>query len=50
MTLHRPEPAHELETKYTSLSSLTETGEVGRIKGYASRFGERDQSGDVVGM
>ena len=48
MTLHRPEPAHGLETKYTSLSSLTETGEVGRIKGYASRFGEPDQSGDVV--
>ena len=37
-----------LERKYTSLSSLTETGEVGRLRGYASRFGEPDQSGDVV--
>lgn len=41
-------PATGLETKYTSLSSLTETGEVGRLKGYASRFGEADQAGDVV--
>lgn len=37
-----------LETKYTALSGLSETGERGRIKGYASRFGEPDQSGDVV--
>ena len=37
-----------LETKYTALSALTETGEQGRIKGYASRFGEPDQSGDTV--
>lgn len=43
-------PAHDagLEMKYTALSSLTETGEVGRLRGYASRFGEPDQSGDVV--
>ena len=35
--------------KYTALSSaLTgETGEVGRVKGYASRFGEPDQAGDI---
>ena len=37
-----------LETKYTALSALTETGEQGRIKGYASRFGEPDQAGDIV--
>lgn len=37
-----------LETKYTALSALTETGRKGRIEGYASRFGEADQSGDVV--
>ena len=48
MTAHLQEPASGLETKYTALSSLTETGEIGRIKGYASRFGEPDQSGDVV--
>lgn len=43
-------PAHDmgLEMKYTALSSLTETGEVGRLRGYASRFGEADQSGDIV--
>ncbi|MEO1495369.1 MAG: HK97 family phage prohead protease [Pseudomonadota bacterium] len=34
--------------KYTALSALTETGEAGRIRGYASRFGEADQSGDIV--
>ncbi|MEM1162180.1 MAG: HK97 family phage prohead protease [Pseudomonadota bacterium] len=34
--------------KYTALSALTETGEVGRLQGYASRFGEPDQAGDVV--
>lgn len=48
MTLIRPEPWSGLETKYTALNSLTETGEIGRIKGYASRFNEPDQSGDVV--
>lgn len=37
-----------LETKYTALSALTETGAEGRVRGYASRFGEPDQSGDVV--
>lgn len=37
-----------LETKYTALSALTEAGQRGRIAGYASRFGEPDQSGDVV--
>jgi len=37
-----------LEHKYTALSALTETGEIGRVKGYASRFGEPDQAGDVV--
>ncbi|MEM7057338.1 MAG: HK97 family phage prohead protease [Pseudomonadota bacterium] len=48
MTLHMPTPDLGLERKYTSLSSLTETGEIGRLKGYASRFGEPDQAGDVV--
>jgi len=48
MTLHLPTPELGLERKYTSLSSLTETGEIGRLKGYASRFGEPDQAGDVV--
>ncbi len=48
MTILRPDSALGLETKYTALSSLTETGEIGRVKGYASRFGEPDQSGDVV--
>jgi uncharacterized protein len=47
MTLHTPGP-FGLETKYTALSALTETGRKGRIRGYASRFGEPDQSGDVV--
>lgn len=47
MTFHMAEP-FGLETKYTALSSLTETGCKGRIKGYASRFDEPDQSGDVV--
>ena len=48
MKFQNPGPAGDLETKYTNLSALTETGEIGRIRGYASRFGEADQSGDVV--
>lgn len=49
MNFQRAEPADGgLETKYTALSALTETGERGRIKGYASRFGEPDQAGDTV--
>ncbi|MEM0990727.1 MAG: HK97 family phage prohead protease [Pseudomonadota bacterium] len=48
MKFEIPQPGLGLETKYTALSSLTETGEIGRINGYASRFGEPDQSGDVV--
>ncbi|MGD1925823.1 MAG: HK97 family phage prohead protease [Paracoccaceae bacterium] len=49
MTFHRPAPGQTgLEMKYTALSAMTETGERGRIKGYASRFGEPDQSGDTV--
>ena len=48
MTLEIPAPDFGLERKYTALSALTETGEIGRLKGYASRFGEPDQSGDVV--
>ena len=48
MTIKRADPLNGLEMKFTALSSLTETGEVGRVKGYASRFGEADQSGDVV--
>ena len=47
MSFHTPGP-FGLETKYTALSALTETGRKGRIRGYASRFGEADQSGDVV--
>ncbi|MEM9138855.1 MAG: HK97 family phage prohead protease [Pseudomonadota bacterium] len=48
MTLHVPPQDLGLEKKYTALSALTETGEVGRLKGYASRFGEPDNQGDVV--
>lgn len=49
MIFKRAEPTtNGLETKYTALSALTETGERGRIKGYASRFGEPDQAGDTV--
>lgn len=48
MIFHAPAQDLGLEMKYTALSSLTETGEVGRLRGYASRFGEPDQSGDVV--
>ena len=49
MIFQRPEAnGAALETKYTALSGLSETGERGRIKGYASRFGEPDQSGDTV--
>jgi HK97 family phage prohead protease len=47
MELNRVGP-HGLETKYTALAALSEAGQAGRIKGYASRFGEPDQSGDVV--
>lgn len=48
MTYHDTHPASGLEMKYTNLSALTETGKVGGIRGYASRFGEPDQAGDVV--
>ena len=48
MTIAMTPPMPGLESKYTALSALTETGEVGRLQGYASRFGEADQSGDVV--
>ncbi len=48
MDFYMPLPGTGLETKYTSLSALTETGQVGRLRGYASRFGEADQSGDIV--
>lgn len=48
MTFEMPGPEFGLERKFTALSSLTETGEIGRLKGYASRFGEADQSGDIV--
>lgn len=37
-----------LEQKFTALSALSETGARGKLAGYASRFGEADQSGDVV--
>lgn len=47
MSFHAAGP-FGLEVKYTALSALAETGRAGRIRGYASRFGEADQSGDVV--
>jgi HK97 family phage prohead protease len=47
MILHQAQPLG-LETKYMALSALSEAGQAGRIKGYASRFNEPDQSGDVV--
>lgn len=37
-----------LETKFVALSALEETGESGRIHGYASVFGTPDAQGDVV--
>jgi HK97 family phage prohead protease len=37
-----------LETKFVTLDALERTGRDGRIEGYASLFGEPDQSGDVV--
>jgi len=43
-----PAPRTGLETKFVALQALEETGETGRIHGYASLFGEPDQSGDVV--
>ncbi|MEM7505513.1 MAG: HK97 family phage prohead protease [Pseudomonadota bacterium] len=37
-----------LETKFVAVSDLAEIGTDGRVHGYASIFGEPDQSGDVV--
>jgi len=37
-----------LETKFVALADLAEAGEAGRLKGYASVFGQPDQGGDVV--
>jgi len=37
-----------LETKFVALSDLETTEETGQIRGYASVFGQPDQSGDVV--
>ncbi len=51
MTLHVGELARSetgLEVKFTALAALSEAGQAGRIKGYASRFNETDRSGDVV--
>lgn len=47
MTIHVPEPSG-LEMKFTALAALSEAGQAGRIKGYASRFSEPDRAGDVV--
>ena len=43
-----PVGPHGLEMKFTALAALSEAGQAGRIKGYASRFNEPDRSGDVV--
>lgn len=44
-----PAPAScGLETKFMALSALEEAGAEGRLRGYASRFGEPDQAGDIV--
>lgn len=40
--------ARGLETKFVALSALDQTGEGGRLHGYASVFGVPDRSGDVV--
>ena len=39
---------HELEVKFTAFEGATQAGATGRVEGYASYFGEPDQSGDVV--
>ena len=41
-------PAGGLETKFVALAELAAAGGTGRLSGYASVFGEPDQSGDVV--
>ena len=41
-------PPGGLETKFVALADLAESGEAGRLRGYASLFGEPDQTGDVV--
>jgi hypothetical protein len=41
-------PPGGLETKFVALADLAEVGEAGRLSGYASLFGQPDQSGDVV--
>ncbi|MGM0583585.1 MAG: HK97 family phage prohead protease [Pseudomonadota bacterium] len=38
----------ELETKFVAFDQVATVAEDGRIEGYASLFGEADQSGDVV--
>lgn len=40
--------AAELETKFLAFDQAATVAEDGRIEGYASLFGEADQSGDVV--
>ncbi len=39
---------HGLEVKFTAFEGATTAGTTGRVEGYASFFGEADQSGDVV--
>lgn len=41
-------PVSGLETKFVAVSTLAEIGTDGQLHGYASLFGEPDQSGDVV--
>jgi hypothetical protein len=40
--------ARGLETKFVALAALEETGEAGRVRGYASLFDLPDTQGDVV--
>lgn len=44
----RPSGPTGLETKFVALSALEETGDAGRLHGYASIFGVPDQQGDIV--
>lgn len=39
---------HGLEVKFTAFDGATTAGTTGKVEGYASFFGEADQSGDVV--
>lgn len=45
---HSARQAAGLETKFVAFDQVATVAEDGRIEGYASLFGEADQSGDVV--